>query len=102
MPTLQRSTHHTRQPRARRGAGLIAMGALIAIAATVLFIALTGAGHRSTASVATHGAQTANARHGRPTLASVLAPLSPQERHYVLGIASMSDAQLAAAYGTGR
>lgn len=102
MTTLQRSTHHSGRPSARRGVGLIAIGALIAIAVTVLVIALAGAGHARRANAAIHGAQAAAAQRGRPTLASVLAHLSPQQRHYVLGIASMSDAQLAAAYGTGR
>lgn len=33
------------------------------------------------------------------TQASVLSPLTPQERHYVLGIMSLSPAQLWAPYG---
>jgi hypothetical protein len=37
-----------------------------------------------------------------PTLASVLAPLTPRERRYVLGIMSLSPGQQAAAYGTGK
>jgi hypothetical protein len=42
------------------------------------------------------------ARNARPTRASELARLSPRQRQYVLGLASLSPAQLAAAYGTGR
>ena len=101
MPTLQGSTPNS-QPSTRFGPGLIALGALIAIATTALLIALTGAGHARTANAGIHGTQAAHARHERPTLTSVLAPLTSQQRHYVLGITSMSQAQLAAAYGTGR
>jgi hypothetical protein len=38
--------------------------------------------------------------HALPTLASVLAPLSPRGRQYVLGILALSPAQLRAAFGT--
>jgi hypothetical protein len=41
-------------------------------------------------------------RNTPPTLASVLSSLTPQQRQYVLGIASLSPAQLAAAFGTGQ
>jgi hypothetical protein len=132
MPTLQCSTHHPHHPRMRPGAGLVALGALIAIGAIALLMAVTAAGHIATANAAVHRAQTrahtptvavipagfngfyrdpsthailrvpTTTRNGWPTLESVLAPLTPQQRQYVLGIASLSDAQLAAAFGTGR
>ena len=131
MPTLQSSTHHPRRTRMRVGAGLAALGALIAIGATALLMAAASAGHAGTASAALHqappSAQTRSVAvipadfsffrdptthavervrtttgNGWPTLESVLAPLTPQQRQYVLGIASLSYAQLAAAFGTGR
>lgn len=132
MPTLQSSTHHSHHPRMRLGAGLVALGGLIAIGAIALLMAVTAAGHVGTANAAVHHAQPrahartvavipasfkgfyqdptphavkrvrTTTRNGWPTLESVLAPLTQQQRQYVLGIASLSDAQLAAAYGTGR
>ena len=42
------------------------------------------------------------AQHAVSTQASVLAGLTPQERQYVLGIASLAPAQLRAAFGTDR
>jgi len=115
----------------RLGAGRIALGALIAIGATALLMAVASAGHAGTASAAVRqappSAQTRTVAvmpagfslfrdptthalervrpttgNGWPTLESVLAPLTPQQRQYVTGIASLSYAQLAAAFGTGR
>jgi hypothetical protein len=132
MPTLQSSTHQPHQLSMRLGAGLATLGALIAVGAIALLIALTGGESASAANGAIHRAQprahtrsvavipasfkgffqdpTTHAvqrvrtttRNGWPTLASVLAPLTPQQRQYVVGLASLSDAELAAAYGTGR
>lgn len=65
----------------------------VALAAVVLVIALAasatsavGSRHRSVRST--------------PTLASVLRPLTPTERRYVLGITSLTKLQLWAAFGT--
>lgn len=132
MPTLQSSTHHPHEFRTRLGAGLAALGAAVAIGAIALLIALTSGEHAGAAHATIHRAQphahtravavipasfnglfrdptTHAIQHLRPTrrndwpsLASVLAPLTPQQRHYVLGIASLSKAQIAAAFGTGR
>lgn len=41
------------------------------------------------------------ARSSSPTLASVLRSVTPRERQYVLGILSLTPAQLRAAFGTG-
>jgi hypothetical protein len=41
------------------------------------------------------------ARSSSPTLASVLRSLTPRERQYVMGILSLTPAQLRAAFGTG-
>jgi hypothetical protein len=131
MPTLQSSTHNPHRASTRLGAGLGALGALIAIGAIALIIALTGTEHAGAANgaihraqvrahipsvavippsfngffqdPATHGVQRVRATKptGWPSLASVLAPLTAQQRRYVLGIASLSEAQVAAAYGTG-
>ncbi|MBV9417480.1 MAG: hypothetical protein JO363_21015 [Solirubrobacterales bacterium] len=130
MPTLQSSSHRPRHLRMRLGAGLVALGALIAIGATALLMAVASAGHAGTVTAAVHqappSAQTrtvavipadfsflrdptthalervrTTAGNGWPTLESVLAPLTPQQREYVMGIASLSYAQLAAAFGTG-
>ena len=132
MPTLHSRTHHPRHPRTRLGRRLVALGALIAIGTTALLMAVASAGFGGTASAAVHQAPSSaytrtvavipasfkgvfrdptthailrvpiTAHSGWPTLASVLAPLTPQQRQYVLGIASMSYPQLAAAFGTGR
>ena len=132
MPTLQSSTHHPHQLRMRLGAGLAALGAIVAIGAIALLVALTGSAHAGAANGPIQRAQArthtqsvavlpasfngfyqdpttqtlhrvrATTRNGWPTLASVLAPLTREQRQYVLGIASLSDAQLAAAFGTGR
>ena len=132
MPTLQRSTRHPDQLRTRLGAGLAALGAVVAIGAIALLVALTGGAHAGAANGAIHWKQPRahtrsvavipasfngfyqdsttrtvqrvrnSTRNGWRTLASVLAPLTREQRQYVLGIASLSDAQLAAAFGTGR
>jgi hypothetical protein len=68
---------------------LVAVAAVIAAAAWWSASQLVGSGGRPS----------------RPTVstdASVLRSLSPQERQYVTGIASLSDAQLAAAFGADR
>jgi len=132
MPTLQSSTHHPHQLNTQLGAVLATLGPLVAVGAIALLVALAGGERVSTANTTIHRARprthtrsvavipasfngffedpTAHAvqrvrtttRNGRPTLGSVLAPLTPQQRQYVVGLASLSDAELAAAYGTRR
>jgi hypothetical protein len=46
------------------------------------------------------GSGTPSAQHATATEAAVLARLTPQERQYVLGIVSLTPAQLSAAFGT--
>jgi hypothetical protein len=48
------------------------------------------------------GSGTSSSRHDASTPASVLSGLTPEQRQYVQAIASMSFAELAAAFGTGR
>jgi hypothetical protein len=48
------------------------------------------------------GSGTRSTTHGGPSLASALSDLTPQQRHYVLGIAAMTTAQQRAAFGTDR
>jgi hypothetical protein len=48
------------------------------------------------------GIRTETARPSAPTLDSVLRSLTPREREYVLGILSLTPAQLQAAFGTSR
>jgi hypothetical protein len=116
----------------RLGVGLATLVALIAVGTIAVLVALTGGERVSTASGAIHRTQPlahsrsvavipadfngfyedptthpvqpvrTTTRTGWPTLASVLAPLTPQQRQYVVGLASLSDAELAAAFGTGR
>jgi hypothetical protein len=116
----------------RIGAALATLGALIAVGAIAVLVALTGGERPSRAHATSHHAQPrghaqsvavipasfngfyqdpathpvqrvrTETRNGWPTPASVLAPLTPQQRQYVVGLASLSDAELAAAYGTGR
>ena len=57
MPTLQSSTHNSHRPSSRLGAGLGALGALIAIGAIALVIALTGTAHPGRANAAIHSAR---------------------------------------------
>jgi hypothetical protein len=68
MPTLQSSTRKPHRPRTRLDAGLGVLGALIAIGAIVLIIALTGAEHTGSANGATHHAQ---ARAHTPSIAAI-------------------------------
>jgi hypothetical protein len=132
MSTLQSSAREPHQSRPRSGGRLVALGALIAIGAVGLVIAVATAGHSRTTNPPIPRAQTGAqprsvavipssfngffqdptphallrvstaSQNGWPPLASVLAPLTRSQRQYVLGIASLSDAQLAAAFGTGR
>ena len=48
------------------------------------------------------GSRAPATRSGAPSLAAVLRSLSPRERRYVLGIASLTPVQLWAAFGTSR
>ena len=60
MSTLQTNPHHPHT--SRRGAVAVALGALIAIGATILILALTGANHTASQSAAIQPpAATANA-----------------------------------------
>ncbi len=91
MSTLE-TTRRPQSGMTRLRTRLLALGTLIAIAATALVLALSHSNHALRVRSAGQDAS--------PSLASVLAPLSPQARQYVLGVASMSRAQQAAAYGT--
>jgi hypothetical protein len=68
MSTLQSSTQKPHRPRTRLDAGLGVLGALIAIGAIALIIALTGAEHTGSATGATHHAQ---ARAHTPSVAVI-------------------------------
>lgn len=129
MTTLETTPrpHRRRTPFRTR---LLALGALTAIGAAALMLALSGTNRATNPHATVSGAHvrpyaprgdvpsaapagyfrdpTTHAllraphagRNGWPTLASVLSPLTPQERRYVLGIMSLNPAQLRAAYGT--
>ena len=85
MSTLQTSAHAHHRAGRRVGARFVAaLAASIAIGAIALIIAVASSGHSGTTS--------------QPTLAR----LTPQQHQYVEGIASLSQAQIAAAFGTGR
>lgn len=75
--------------RSRRLAILAGLVAVIAIAAWAVATYAVGSGGRS-------------AQHSAPTQASVLSGLTPQARQYVLGIVSLTPAQVRAAFGTGK
>jgi len=66
----------------------------VAVAAIVLAIALPASATYAS------GASTRPLRPSEPTLASVLRPLTPGERRYVLGIMSLTPLKLWAAFGT--
>jgi hypothetical protein len=51
--------------------------------------------------IATYASGSGSTNHQAPTPASVLSTLTTQQRQYVLGLAVLSPAQLAAAFGTG-
>ena len=86
-----------RTPLARRihGGLVITVGVLVAIAVAVTLVAATGSNNRAQRTVKPE------LESVTPTLSSILASLSPQERQYVLGIAARSPRQLGAGYGTG-
>ncbi|MGH2881306.1 MAG: hypothetical protein ACRDPA_01150, partial [Solirubrobacteraceae bacterium] len=77
-----------------QGGLAITVGVLVAIAAAVTLIAVTGANNPAQRKVKP------NPTSVTPTLSSRLASLAPQERRYVLAIAALSPRQLAAGYGT--
>jgi len=83
-------------PLTRRiqGGLAIAVGVLVAIAVAVTLIAVTGGNNLAQRTVKP------NPKSVTPTLSSMLASLTPQERRYVLAIATLSPRQLAAGYGT--
>jgi hypothetical protein len=93
MSTLE-ATRRAASGRNRLRTLLLGLGALIAIGLTALVLALSDSNH------ALHARS--SGRNVSPSLASVLAPLTPQARQYVLGITSMTPAQQAAAYGTAK
>jgi hypothetical protein len=127
VSTLE-ATRGPRSGRTRLRVRLLALGALIAIGATALILTLGHSDHAASPHAAIHAKgqhQTAGApvptapagyfrdptthalvrvsparQTAWPSLASVLAPLTPQARQYVLRLMSMTPAQLAAAYGT--
>jgi hypothetical protein len=72
-----------------------AVGVLVAIAVAVTLIAVIGTNNPAQRTVKP------NPKSVTPTLSSLLASLSPQERQYALAIAGLSARQLAAGYGTG-
>ncbi len=83
MSTLQSTPRVPYRLRTRLGAGLVALGALIAIAVSVLILALTGANHTTTASSATHNAAAhvsvpVTQSHGTGAPHAVLDPLTGQ------------------------
>ena len=134
MSTLE-ATRQTQTGGARSRIRLLALGALIAVGAAALILALSGANHATTTHpaigtqarpyappvafqrpapagyfrdpithalvrVSTTAVATRPAPASPPTLQSILRSLTPTERHYVLGIASLSRSQQAAAFGT--
>jgi hypothetical protein len=72
--------------RGRRVAVVTALAAVIAVAVWAIATYAVGSGSR-------HAAAT-------PTQASVLSTLTPRQRQYVLGISSLTPAQVSAAFGT--
>jgi hypothetical protein len=72
----------------------VAVGVLVAIAVAVTLIAVAGTNNPAQRTVKP------NPKSVTPTLSSMLASLSPQERQYVLALAALSPRQLAAGYGT--
>jgi hypothetical protein len=127
MSTVE-ATREPQSGRTRLRIRLLALGALIAIGATALILTLGHSDHAARPHAAIHAEgqyQTAppavpsvpagyfrdpathalvrvspEGRNAWPSLASVLAPLTPRARRYVLGLMSLTPAQLAAAYGT--
>jgi Protein of unknown function (DUF4242) len=73
--------------RSHRLVLVAALAAVIAVAAWAIAMNVSGSSNRQ-------------ARTGVPTQASVLGSLTPQERRYVVGIVSLTPAQLRAAFGT--
>lgn len=73
--------------RSHRLVLVVALAAVIAVAAWAIAMNVSGSSHRQV-------------RTRVPTQASVLASLTPQERRYVVGIMSLTPAQLRAAFGT--
>ena len=131
MSTIQ-ATRKTLSRGNRSRIRRVALGALIAVGAAALILAISGTDHAIDPHAVVGGAQartytqstrvpatppagyfrdpTTHAlvrlqtagRNTSPTLASVLAHLTPKQRQYVLGFASLGPAQFGAAFGTGR
>jgi hypothetical protein len=96
QPT-QRSSEMSVSTSIQKPVGLRKSPHSLAIAVVVSVIALCGA-----AGIATRAFKsgTRPARTSVPTQSSVLRSLSPRQRQYVLGILSLTPAQLQAAFGT--
>jgi hypothetical protein len=84
------STFIPKTARRRRSRPLATIAAISAVVALASWAIATWAVHSGTRSV----------RSSAPTQASVLGSLTPEERQYVLGIASMTPAEVAAAFNT--
>jgi len=102
------STLETTQPahsgRPRLPTLLVVLGALIAIGAAALIIALSSNSDGTTTHPAigtqARPAPAGVAQSSQPTPHSLLQTLTPQGRAYVLGIERLSRSQQAAAFGT--
>jgi hypothetical protein len=84
------STFIPKTARRRWSRPLATIAAIAAVVALASWAIATWAVHSGTRSV----------RSSEPTQASVLGSLTPEERQYALGIASMSPAEVAAAFNT--
>lgn len=85
--SVSTSIPRTRLGRSHRLALVAALAAVIAVAAWAIAMNVSRSSNR-------------HVRTGVPTQASVLGSLTPQERRYVVGIMSLTPAQLRAAFGT--
>jgi hypothetical protein len=97
QPT-QRSAEMSISTSIPKPAGLRHSPHLAAIAAVIAVIALATAARTATRAL---DSGTRPAHASGPTQKSALRSLTPQERQYVLGILSLTPAQLQAAFGTG-
>jgi predicted metal-binding membrane protein len=84
------STSIPRTARLGRSHRLVLVAALVVVIAVVAWAIASNVSRSSNRQV----------RTGAPTQASVLGALTPQERQYVVGIVSLTPAQLRAALGT--
>jgi hypothetical protein len=89
---MSTSTSIPKTVRVRRSHVLAVLLAMLAVLVTAAWAIGTNA----------TGSATRPTRSSGPTEASVLQSLTPRERQYVLGIMSLTPAQLSAAFGTAR